>query len=345
MQTTHSNLRHQTRLAYGLIPLLNFLQLHGIDTKDILSHIGIRKIEFIDPAFTITLEQELKIVEKAINLINRPQASLELATHYHLHNFSALGLALRSCATLGDIFEFIRRYPRLQWGICETLGEQHGNNIVFTLLAGDNHVERFLLERDMACVKTLFSEALNDEMQLIEVCFSHTAPDNCEAYNDFFNCPVLFNKPTSKLTFASSELARKVPSADPLSRELYEAQCARISAEIDDPFRYTYLIRDQLSRLTPIPNQETLSILLDIETRTLQRLLKKEGETYSNILKEVRFKRASDRLLFSRLNTEQIAQELGFNDAVAFSHAFKLWTGLAPRQWRENMLNNKNAAD
>jgi AraC-like DNA-binding protein len=345
MQATHSNLRHQTRLACGLIPLLNFLQHHGVDTKDILAYIGIRKIEFIDPAFTIALEQELKIVEKALNLIDRPQASLELATYYHLHNFSALGLALRSCATLGDIFELIRRYPRLQWGICETLGEQQGENIVFTLLAGDNRVERFLLERDMACVKTLFSEALNDEMQLIEVCFSHAAPDNREAYSDFFNCPVLFNQTASTLTFSLSELARKIPTADALSREFYEAQCARLSAEMDDPFRYTYLIRDQLSRLTPIPNQETLSQLLDIETRTLQRLLKKEGETYSNILKEVRFKRASDRLLFSRLNTEEIAQELGFNDAVAFSHAFKQWTGLAPRQWREHTLNSKNAMD
>ena len=31
----------------------------------------------------------------------------------------------------------------------------------------------------------------------------------------------------------------------------------------------------------------------------------------------------------------QIAEELGFNDAVAFSHAFKHWAGAAPRPWRQ----------
>jgi AraC-like DNA-binding protein len=67
----------------------------------------------------------------------------------------------------------------------------------------------------------------------------------------------------------------------------------------------------------------------------LQRLLKKEGQNFSELLQEVRFRRASDRLLYSNFTTAQIAQELGFNDAVAFFHAFKQWVGAAPRQWRE----------
>ena len=333
-QFTTSNLRHQTRLACGLIPLLNLLRDRGVDTGDILSCAGIWKFELFDPAFTISFEQELKIVEKALEYIPEPHASLELASRYHLHNFSVLGLAFRSCATLGEIFDLVLQYPRLLWGACETSNSVKGSLISFELKAGENRAERFLLERDMACIKTLFGEALNNELQLTDVKFSHPEPEDISVYEAFFNCPVLFDQPVSEMRFPIAETERTVPTADPLSKEFYEAQCARISADIDKPFRYAYLIRDHLSRMTPMPGLDGLAKRLEIELRTLQRLLSKEGETFSKILQEVRFKRAVDRLQYSNLTTEQIAQELGFNDAVAFSHAFKLWAGVAPRQWR-----------
>jgi AraC-like DNA-binding protein len=154
-------------------------------------------------------------------------------------------------------------------------------------------------------------------------------------YSDFFQCPVHFNQPVSRLTLNLSVLAEKIPTADPLSLEFYDAQCARLSADIDQPFRYVALVRDKLSHLSPIPSLEQLATILDIEPRTLQRRLKKENNTFGNLLQETRFMRAREKLSGTNAGIEQLAQELGFSDAVAFSHAFKLWTGMAPRQWRE----------
>jgi AraC-like DNA-binding protein len=332
---TTSNLRYQTRLACGLIPLLNLLQDHGVDINAMLRDIKLHTFELFDPAFTISLEQELTIVETALDYIDQPGASLALARRYHLHNFSMLGLAIRSCATLGEVFELIIRFPRLVWGICETTGSIDHSSLRFELRSGPSRTERFLLERDLACIKTLFSEVLNSELQLSSVWFSYPAPQQPDDYIRFFNCPVTFGQATSGLIIPLAEIARPVPTADPLSREFYEAQCARMSADMDEPFRYAYSIRDHLSRMTPIPSLEQLAVKLDIEPRTLQRQLKKEAATFSAILREVRLKRALDRLRYSTYNAEQIALELGFNDAVAFSHAFKQWTGLAPGQWRE----------
>ena len=83
-----------------------------------------------------------------------------------------------------------------------------------------------------------------------------------------------------------------------------------------------------------MPSLEALAATLGIEARSLQRYLKKEGETFSSILRDVRLRRATDRLQYSDMMMEAIAEELGFSDAVAFSHAFKEWTGASPRQWR-----------
>ena len=157
-QFSNSNLRHQTRLACGLIPLLNMLRDRDVDTAALLRTVGIWQFELTDPAFTISFDQELKLVEEALSYIPEAHGSLELAGRYHLHNFSVLGLAIRCCATLAEIFDLIVRYPRLVWGVCETATHIDGEVICFEFKAGENKAERFLLERDMASVKTLFSE-------------------------------------------------------------------------------------------------------------------------------------------------------------------------------------------
>jgi AraC-like DNA-binding protein len=319
----HINMRHRRRLACGLIPLLNLLLDRGVDINALLLGASIKRVELFDPAFTVSFEQELRIVERGLESIVESHVSLELAGHYHLHNYSVLGLAMRCSANLAEIFDLILRYPRLVWGICETIGNVEGDLMSFEFRGGNTRAERFLLERDMASIKILCEEALQEKVALTEVWFTHAEPVNRSIYTDFFQCTVLFQQAINKLTLPLSVLERKVPTADLLAKEFYEAQCARASAEIDQPFRYTFLIRDQLFHLNPIPSLSELAERLDIDVRALQRCLKKEEASFSNILKEVRLKRATDRLKYSDLMVEQIAEELGFKDAVAFSHAFK----------------------
>jgi len=329
-----SNLRQPKRLACGLIPLLNMLRDHGVDMDTVIAPAGIRHAELIDPAFTITLEQELTIIEQALPHFPAADASLQLARYYHLHNFSVLGLALRACANMAEVLALIVRYPRLVWGICESAGKMERGVVDFELRAGESQVERFLLERDMACVKTMFGEVLQGDFHLLDVRFAHEAPADVSVYETFFQCPVQFSAGSSGLRFAVTELDRAVPTADPISREFYEAQCARLSSLMDEPFRYSWLVRDRLLCTTPVPSLEQLSETLGIEARSLQRYLKKEDETFSNLLRDVRQRRATDRLQYSAMSMEAIAEELGFSDAVAFSHAFKEWTGMSPREWR-----------
>lgn len=332
-----SQLKHRKRLACGLIPALNLLQSLGQDSKTVLASVGIRQAEFIDPAFTITLEQELSILTLLVDKLNQQDldqpASIVLAKQYHLHNFSVLGLAISACAKLGDSFMLFHRFPRLAWGICEFEGQINKENITFQLKAGHSPLDRFLLERDMACVKVLFGEALANDVQFRRVNFEHQAIGTIEQYQQFFGCPVYFSQANTELVLSIEELDRPMPNNDALSFAFYEAQCARLASVMDSPFSYANLVRDRLSYHNPIPNLEELAAELELEARTLQRYLKKENESFSDILRDVRLKRAQERLQFSNLNHDLIAQELGFNDAVAFSHAFKRWTGKAPRQW------------
>jgi AraC-like DNA-binding protein len=79
---------------------------------------------------------------------------------------------------------------------------------------------------------------------------------------------------------------------------------------------------------------------LHLTTRTLQRRLDEEGTSFSALLAEVRRERALELMRRSGMDNAAIAWTLGFEDASAFSRAFKSWTGLSPRQHRDRLRDD-----
>ena len=73
---------------------------------------------------------------------------------------------------------------------------------------------------------------------------------------------------------------------------------------------------------------------LGISQRTLGRRLASEGHTFGEVLDSLRFELATRYLQEHKLPTSEVAWLLGYQEASAFYHAFKRWTGKTPRQTR-----------
>ena len=79
--------------------------------------------------------------------------------------------------------------------------------------------------------------------------------------------------------------------------------------------------------------------ILDISPKKLQRLLKDEGVTYSDILDNVR-KSMTKRLLFeSDISITHLATLLDYSSNEAFNAACKRWIGISPRHYRTKLRN------
>jgi len=70
--------------------------------------------------------------------------------------------------------------------------------------------------------------------------------------------------------------------------------------------------------------------------RTLQRMLKQQGTSFSLLLDQVRMDIAADRLANSAVSIIQLSDYLGYADNTAFTRAFKRWYGITPMQWRKS---------
>lgn len=72
-----------------------------------------------------------------------------------------------------------------------------------------------------------------------------------------------------------------------------------------------------------------------IPRRTLGRLLRREGTTFTAILNEQRRERALHLVRSTGVPLKRVAAELGFNSDASFNMAFKSWTGETPMRFRK----------
>jgi AraC-like DNA-binding protein len=73
-----------------------------------------------------------------------------------------------------------------------------------------------------------------------------------------------------------------------------------------------------------------------MQRRTLARLLRDEGTTFTSILTELRREKALHLVLRTGVPLKRVASELGFNSDASFSMAFKSWTGTTPMKFRKS---------
>jgi two-component system response regulator YesN len=63
---------------------------------------------------------------------------------------------------------------------------------------------------------------------------------------------------------------------------------------------------------------------------------KKKGITFNKFLIKVRMEKAKELLKFTDQKVINIATMVGYNEVYYFSHSFKKYTGLTPREFRTN---------
>jgi len=324
------------RLAYGLLPMLKVLDRYALDADHLLQDAGIARFGVMDPSYTITVQQEIAFFTDSFLRIPNPELSLEIAREYGLRGFSVLGLAMQASGDALSMLRLIARYPRLAWGMFdgELILDAEALRIDFQPQPRLGAAEGFFAERDLACALVMVGEASQAPFPLQEVRFRHACPSEPARYEAFFGCPVRFDAETTGIRAARSLALRPLPQADARICAFYTAQCEAMAQGIDAPFRYTDAVRNRLLESFVMPDLATLAQRMFLTERTLQRRLRREGASFSGVLREAREERAKQLLRESNAAMEHIAGALGFSDAVAFSHAFKSWTGQSPQAWR-----------
>jgi AraC-like DNA-binding protein len=86
------------------------------------------------------------------------------------------------------------------------------------------------------------------------------------------------------------------------------------------------------------PTAEELTELLGVDTHTLARALAKQGLSFREMAKQVRYEKACELLKDPNQPITQVAYRLGYSDCANFSRAFQTVGGVSPRTYRQSCL-------
>ena len=337
MTSNHGDPRQLRHFVYGLNPMLSYLQKININPKLFLDRAGISQETLNSTEKSISPSQEISLILDMYLSIQRPELGLILGKRYHLSSFGVLGLAAKSSATLWDFYRVIFDYIVLTWTYFRVSLYEEGEMgyLQMDTLRDLGRCMRFMIDRDLSVAYSMANEALGQHLPLKTVEFKYKTPDNKTLYEEVFGCEVTFEAPFNRFGFDKHYLEQPLPEAEPVTSEIFTKQCHRMAQSLRTNNSFVEHIRYLLldTQNNP-PTLESISRIIHMSPRTIQRRLTAEGSNFQNVLSTVRLNMACEFLQTTSLTIENIAEKLGYSDSAAFSNAFKRLTGESPRLYR-----------
>jgi AraC-like DNA-binding protein len=203
----------------------------------------------------------------------------------------------------------------------------------FALVGTEKYVSTLL---EIAKILTLLGDILGYgfKVQALQLNLSVEQTD-ANLISQSLGVPVQFDSPYASISFSRDFARQPLPQAHALTHQACKALCAEQLAQVNQRYSLCYQVQSMLQASpSRIPSLPEVASRLHLSPRTLRRKLEAVGSSYNLILEDVRKKLAIRYLLDTPLTTEAISERLSYSDAANFRHAFKRWTGSAPRAFR-----------
>ena len=210
------------------------------------------------------------------------------------------------------------------------------SRLIFTPLKPELDSSHFLVEFFLLIWHRFASWLVARRLPLQYATFNYPSPEHVAEYSQLFPCHCRFNEQRNAIVFDRSlmDLPLKQGSKE-LSVFLQHSPSDLLSKPDFQRTFSTEVMNTLVADDNSFNNIETLARTFNMSARNLRRRLKVEGTSFQKLKDKLRMEKASSLLRDSRKQVSEISLQLGFQEPAAFTRAFKSWTGLSPRAYRD----------
>ena len=191
----------------------------------------------------------------------------------------------------------------------------------------------------MVALTRICRQLTNRHLQASRVSFIHRRKNDTAELRTFFGSDAL-RAAADEVIFPTQVKQMAVVDADPYLNDVLIRYCEQaIAARSTKPSSFGLNVENLITIHLPHGEARVGEIArkLDVSQRTLARRLSAEGLTFAfaSVLQRLKLDLAKRHLADETLSIFEIAWLVGYQDVSAFTHAFKRWTGRAPRAVRQ----------
>ncbi len=303
-----------------------------------LERLGIDRLVLDDPDAEITDRKFVELLE-LISIEEDQYIGLHMAMRLKCSNWGVFGHAVRNAPNVLSALNVMADFVNVFSQAVEEQLVQTEDAIGLSYRLNDSGIthRRQDSEFSLAAITSMIREATGTDIKPRLVQFEHAAPRFTREHEDFFGTAPKFKQPINAVMFCRSVLAKPVVNAD---QRLYMLSLRYLSERLVER-RVEHSVAVKISQIVGrqlqagVPSLAQVASAMHMSERTLQRRCNNEGVDFLHLVDQVRHQAAVDLLRKNNSSLTDIASELGYSQLSAFSRAFRRWTGLTPKQYRD----------
>lgn len=324
--------------------MLDLTARQGQPVAPVLAAAGVTPEQLADDDGWLPVRKGGDMIRTVLQQGGDRQFYLKMSQLSYFSGFGIVGYLLESSPTLKDAIQSLMRYERLLSTVAFSRLNHRPGEVHWTveIATADAEIVRQTEEFHIGA-RYLFMRVVKERRSHIvsAVHFRHAAPahaDELQAYRNVFNCPVLFDQPSSALILKPPALTFPLHQMAPGLKESLEAYADKKLLEM--MAASSSLLTHARAQLRILlhsgqASRDKLAERLGVSSRHLSRQLQAEGSAYSDLLDELRLEGARAQLQATTRTIDDIGRQLGFSDGQSFSRWFRQAAGQAPSEYRQ----------
>jgi AraC-like DNA-binding protein len=318
---------------------LSYLDRRGIDAEPALSAAGISRRQLSQDDIGLSVASQYRFLELAAAEANDQLLGLHVAAEVDIRAVGLLFYLSGASRTVSEALENLARYSRTTNEALVVEISQQRDEVIMAIRRVQDFEEpnrQFFELLALWLIRTLLKET-NRDFTLSRVTFTHARNADLREVHRLLRCPVDFAQAVDSWVLPQRVMDLPIVSADSQLLKILTAHADDLLAERHSVTGLQSMVVNQLASLLPSGESRAAVVArqLGMSPRSLTRHLAEEGTTFGEILERLRQRLAAGYLADDRMSVQQIAWLLGYSEVGAFNHAYKRWTGTAPRRTKK----------
>ena len=321
-----------SRLAYRVA------KAKGVAADKLLNLSSLTANQIENPDLRISARDQIKFVNQVASALGDDYIGFHLAQIPDLRELGLYYYVLASSETMIDAFQRGARYTSIvNEGVSQKCIDGPDLRLLLCYRGISRHLDRHQIEFWMAAIVRMCRQLTGLRVYPSHVRFTHMRQGRCAELVEFFGHDIEFAAPVDEIVFARKTRDLRVVTANSYLNDLLVKYCEEALSQRHT--RSASFRSDVENAIVPLlphgkARVEEIARRVGMSQRTVARRLSVEGVTFTRLLELLRFNLAKRYLTEGSLPISELAWLLGYQEASAFSHAFKRWTGHTPREAR-----------